>query len=98
MLSQGDVEMLTWWARYSESQGDLEKALGCYQRTSRWNAVMLPSTSASLLDLLAPLWFKHSHRNAILLFYYFLFIYPAWPLVDGALLVSKGGALPQTVC
>ena len=25
-----------------------------------------------------------------------LFIYPAWPRVDGALLVSKGGALPQT--
>ena len=27
-----------------------------------------------------------------------LSIYPAWPLVDGALLVRKGGALPQTVC
>ena len=27
-----------------------------------------------------------------------LFIYTAWPLVDGALLVSKRGALPQTVC
>ena len=26
-------------------------------------------------------------------------IYPAWPLVDGALLESKGGACrPQTVC
>ena len=24
-----------------------------------------------------------------------LFIYPAWPLVNGALLVSRGGALPQ---
>ena len=27
-----------------------------------------------------------------------LFPHPAWPLVDGALLVSKGGARPQTIC
>jgi len=27
-----------------------------------------------------------------------VFIYPAWPLVNCARLVSKGGALPQTVC
>jgi len=27
-----------------------------------------------------------------------LFIYPAWPLATGALPVSKGGALPLTVC
>jgi hypothetical protein len=32
-MKQSDPALMTWWARYCESQGAWSKALLCYQRT-----------------------------------------------------------------
>ena len=66
----------------------------CHGRTT------LVSAPAELAAMVVNRAVTIMEENAVvqLLLHACFFLYPAWPLVHGALSVSKGGAQPQTAC
>jgi hypothetical protein len=52
VLQSCEPGLLTWWARYCESKGKYEQALGCYQRAGEHccgPAIHMPGTDGGCL-------------------------------------------------